>query len=147
VRSWRERYRGLLPDSYLDSLSEEQHVAYWSAYLEDVPEADRLWIEEDGARLVGYVRTGQDVEDGRDGQIFGVGAEGDARPLVEHAVADLRAREFRDATVAVLAGDQAGEALYGALGFVPDGSESDLELDGGVAVERRFRVGLNELDA
>lgn len=111
-----------------------------------MPEADRLWVEEEDARLVGYVRTGQDAEDGRDGQIFGLGAGGDGRALLEHAIEDLRGREFRDATVAVLAGDDAGAALYEGLGFAPDGSESELELGDGVALERRFRLGLNELD-
>lgn len=146
MRSWQEGYRGLLPDSYLDSLSEEQHVEYWSAYLEDMPEADRLWVEEEDSRLVGYVRTGPDAEDGRDGQIFGAGAEGEPRALLEHAIEELRGREFRDATVAVLAGDDARAALYEGLGFAPDGSESELELDGSTALERRFRLGLNELD-
>jgi predicted GNAT family N-acyltransferase len=146
VRSWQESYRGLLPDSYLDALSEEQHVEYWRAYLEDMPEADRLWVEEEDARVVGYVRTGPDAVDGRDGQIFGVAAETESHALLAQAIEDLRGREFRDATVAVLAGDHAGAALYESLGFAPDGSESEVELDGTVALERRFRRGLNDLD-
>lgn len=145
MRSWQEAYRGLLPDAYLAELTVEQHVEYWAAYLEDPPEADRLWVSEEAGRLVGYVRTGLDDEDGRDGRIFAVAADAGPAPLVEHAVEDLRERILRDATVWVLDGDLAAETLYRTLGFEPDGTTGELE--GAGVGQQRLRRGLNELSS
>lgn len=35
VRAWRHAYRGLMPDSLLDSLDEQQRIEQWRQLLDD----------------------------------------------------------------------------------------------------------------
>jgi ribosomal protein S18 acetylase RimI-like enzyme len=61
VASWRETYKGILPDEMLASLSEEARSAMWAGVLGD-PEANAgtmVYIAEDQGRLVGFGSCGK----------------------------------------------------------------------------------------
>ena len=52
ARSWRHAYRGIVPQSYLDSLSE----GFWQLGLEQ--SADRTFIAREGSEIVGVCTHG-----------------------------------------------------------------------------------------
>jgi GNAT superfamily N-acetyltransferase len=53
--SWRDAYRGLLRDEYLDSLVEIDRLAVWTGRLENLQPAHYGFIAETGGTAVGFV--------------------------------------------------------------------------------------------
>jgi hypothetical protein len=61
VRAWLRAYRGgLMPDEYLDELSEEERASMWRHALteEPRPRAARLVGESDDGTVVGFALVG-----------------------------------------------------------------------------------------
>ena len=61
VASWRETYRGLVPDAYLDSLSVPERTERWRGRLSGAdPGAFTLVAEDDDGRSVGFATGGSE---------------------------------------------------------------------------------------
>jgi len=60
VASWRESYRGLLPDAYLAGLDANQREASWRNALD--AGAAEIWIAEEQSELAGWVAFGDSRE-------------------------------------------------------------------------------------
>src|SRR6266508_3600256 len=60
VRSWRTAYRGLMPDAYLDRLSEAEKAEAWHQNLLKHGPAGRkrVWVAVGDAGISGFVRVG-----------------------------------------------------------------------------------------
>ena len=54
VASWREAYRGIVDDAFLEAMSVDQRVERWRVFLED-PGGQRALVISDDRRVVGYV--------------------------------------------------------------------------------------------
>jgi L-amino acid N-acyltransferase YncA len=110
VRAWREAYRGLIDQDYLDSLSVEEREPQWAAWMRDRPSGVRIWVAEEDGAVVGYISLGPSRDEGEapdTGELYAIYLEpsligtGRGRLLLKHAVRDsaiggLRARRALD---------------------------------------------------
>jgi len=124
IDSWRASYRGLVPDSYLDSLKPEQSVAMWQQVLAASSDAACTFVAEAGGEIIGFA-SGMTVADSR----FGCDAEltaicvlpdeqrcGLGRRLLAHVAATLIAAGARGLMVWVLAKNEGAREFFKALG-------------------------------
>jgi L-amino acid N-acyltransferase YncA len=151
VRGWQASYRGVVPDEVLDALSIPARRAAWYHYLVRELEGFRMWVIEQDGRIVGFTRTGPSSDadtDARTGQVFGVYVDpgetgaGLGRRLLHHALADLRERGFREATVWVFRGNERGARFLQAARCRPDGATRADPARGYDTPEERYRVAL-----
>ncbi len=72
VESWRTTYRGLLPDDFLDSLSQGRYLERWLRSLGD--DATRVYVAEDAHEVVAFASGGRERagEDGYSGELYAI---------------------------------------------------------------------------
>jgi ribosomal protein S18 acetylase RimI-like enzyme len=127
VTSWRETYRGLLPDAYLARMSEESHARRFARALLH-PGVDEVTLAAaDRGGIVGYVQGGPsrrglagEAEVAtlylvKSAQNRGVGAR-----LLREAGRALAARGASSLVVSVLRDNLAARAFYEHLGGVAE---------------------------
>jgi ribosomal protein S18 acetylase RimI-like enzyme len=127
VTSWRETYRGLLPDSYLDRMSVPANARRWRRSLREAEPRDITLAAADRAGLVGYATGGPSRYDvPREGEIatlyvlrraqrLGLG-----RRLISGVAQALAATGARSLTISVLRDNFAARAFYEHMGGVAD---------------------------
>ena len=75
VESWRETYRGIIPDVVLDGLSVERRAANWTQMLSqpDAPGVTYV-VEDDSRRIVGFASGGLEREGDPDytGELYAI---------------------------------------------------------------------------
>lgn len=139
TRAWRAAYAEVLAPEVLAALDPREQARDWRAYLGDLPPADRVWLIEAGAAVVGFARTGPCGDAGLPsgaGEVHGLYVEpgligtGLGRSLFAHAVADLDGRHGPIVVWHFAANDRAG-SFYERAGFPLDGARrrSDFGLD------------------
>lgn len=147
-RGWQAAYRGLVPDDYLDSLSDSFDATRWRAWLEEQGD-ERGWVAERDGTVVGFVTAGpsRDEDAGeRTGEIYGLYVEprlfgtGVGRALIGRALADLRDRGFAPVTLWVLHGNTRAKRFYERAGFVLDGTEKHEPREWFTMHEVRYRL-------
>ncbi len=154
IRSWQWAYKGLIPDSYLESLPTtlEQRVERNQTRLASRGRDERMWVAEEQGRVVGYVDTGpsRDADAASDtAEVYAIYLEPEAsgkgigRALLAHAVQDLRQRGYRQATLWVLESNARARRFYEAAGWLPDGAAKTEEMPGALLHEVRCRVVFN----
>jgi hypothetical protein len=72
VRSWRAAYRGLMPDAFLDGLSEAEKTAAWRQnLLKHGPSGrKRVCLALSNAGISGFVRVGPVMDEAEVGLIY-----------------------------------------------------------------------------
>ena len=138
VASWRDTYRGLLPDRYLDRLSVDEREAQRREILEDPSgEWGTLVAEEDG-RVIGFAAFGPSRDDDAPpgtGEIPAiyvapeVVGTGVGRELFAEANAAMREAGFTRATLWVLEVNDRARRFYERAGWTWDGSTSSHDFD------------------
>lgn len=120
--SWRENYRGMLPDEYLDGALADELAERWRQSLAEPPERGLVLLVEDTAGLQGFVAVWPDVE-ARDLAFLDnlhVRAEfrgrGLGRRLLAEAARRLLDRGFVSARLWVIAANTRALAFYERLG-------------------------------
>jgi len=64
VTSWQETYRGMMPDSVLDTLSVERRAKLWRHVLEEsTEERPVIAVAEQGNKVIGFANYGKERED------------------------------------------------------------------------------------
>lgn len=148
VRSWQAAYRGQLSDAYLDGLSVEERLGQHRAALES-PGPHRTWVAEEDGRVVGFAVTGpsQDADaDERTGELYAIYLDPDrfgagiGKRLLDHALADLRERGFRTATLWVLETNERARRFYEREGWRADGLSTRERVDGEMRPTVRYRI-------
>jgi GNAT superfamily N-acetyltransferase len=129
-RAWRAAYAGVLAPSVLLALDPDEQTGEWRAYLDDLPEPDRVWLIGPAAAVWGFARTGPcpdaDLAQGA-GEVHGLYVEPDrigsglGRRLFAQAVADLGVRHARVVVWHFEANTRAGR-FYERAGFGLDGA-------------------------
>lgn len=131
VVSWRDAYRGLLPDDFLDRLSVEEREAQRLAWFADPEPGSGILVAEEDGRIVGFASFGptrdEDVPDGTgevpaiyvDPAVVGTGV---GRRLFKAASAALRDAGFGRATLWVLEANDRARRFYELAGWTWDGS-------------------------
>lgn len=161
ARSWRWAYRGLLPDTYLDGLSEtiERRRQYWAMMLGPAEVQDHLapaqrrhvWVAELDGEVIGFASVGQSADDDAGtgtGHVAAIylaeeaAGRGIGRALFTCAVDDLRQQGFEQATLWVLDSNVRARRFYEAAGWVVDGAAKTEERPDLVLHQIRYRVDL-----
>ena len=151
VRSWQAAYRGQLTDDYLDGLNVEDRLELHRRALEQPPPEYRMWVADDGDRVVGFAVTGRSEDadaNERTGELYAIYLEpervgtGLGRTLFEHAIGDLRDRGYGVATLWVLETNVQARRFYEAAGWAPDGTSTSERVDCEMRPTMRYRTVL-----
>ena len=141
VQSWRDTYRGVVPDRILDDPGfEDARERFWTTALTDERyRANRIAVAERDGRIVGVAMSGPIDEPGSDWTcrlyvLYVISAElgsGAGTALFDHVVRP-------DDAVALWVADPnpRAQAFYRKRGFAPDGAET---VDDGIREIRMVR--------
>lgn len=150
VEAWRAAYRGLLPDSVLDSLSLAERERIWAELLAAGEET--TYVAESGCSVVGFVTVGANRDGDCESPDFGeihavylaseVWRQGLGRTLCEEGLARLRSLGHTVVTVWVLQGNQRARRFYEALGFRTDSATKPCQIPDCDELEVRYRIDL-----
>ncbi len=124
VASWRSTYHGVLPDEFLDSLSEANYEERWKRVI--APTSKVYVAEDDGGDLVGFASGGRERagEEGFEGELYAIYVvdaaqrRGFGRELVRAMVGGLRELGLADMLVWVLRDNPPARDFYERLGGV-----------------------------
>lgn len=138
VASWRDAYRGLLPDGFLDRLSVDEREAQRAEGFDDPGSPFSVLVAEDAGSVVGFVAYGPSRDDdateetGEVPAIYvepGVVGTGVGRALFAAATEGLRERGYRRATLWVLEANERARRFYEKAGWRWDGTVSRHDFD------------------
>jgi GNAT superfamily N-acetyltransferase len=111
ARSWRVAYEGLVPRSHLDAMADESSIRAW-AQRASTSGISRHHVAVLNSVVVGFTGVGQRTHHRRSqdvGEVFALYADpsvwglGVGRALMQAALGDLRAHDYRYACLWVLA--------------------------------------------
>lgn len=151
VASWRDAYRGILPDAFLDGLDVERRARFWREALATPDGAQGTWVALSGDTVVGFANVGpaREADAGPDvGELFAIYLDspcwgrGLGRELMASAVEGLVEQGFRAATLWVLADNRRAIDFYRKAGWTADGTDRTEALAGVQVSELRFRRAL-----
>jgi GNAT superfamily N-acetyltransferase len=137
VASRTSARRGLYADSYLDSMSPEPQAKEVRDFLERPPDGWRMWVAEEGGRVVAFAKAGPSAYGGS-GSVAELDAmyvepsrfrRGIGTRLLGFVQAELAAAGFDRAVLWVLAEDRAAQAFYAANGWSPGDQSKELLKD------------------
>lgn len=151
VRAWQVGYRGLLPDSLLDSLSVADRLPRWRERLAET--TSRVLVAELDGRAAGWLVIGQQRDQDLDplhiAEIYavyvhpGFWRRGCGAALLARAREELRSQGFAEATLWVLRENARAIRFYEAQGFRADGATKvETNRDGVAFDEVRYRCTL-----
>jgi ribosomal protein S18 acetylase RimI-like enzyme len=134
VRAWLAAYRGLMPDEWLDGVTVKQRTQSWREILAGARDPGSTLVGEDeGVGVVGFCSVSLPSRDEDAGaataEISALYIDpsrwrsGIGRALLVEALARLRAAEWSEVTLWVLAGNAPARAFYERFGFAADGAE------------------------
>jgi GNAT superfamily N-acetyltransferase len=136
VDSWQAAYRGVVPDSFLQSFTyQRREDAFRKALL--AGQEETYLLEEDD-RPVAILTIGAsrdaDLDAGRVGELWGIyitpdrWRRGIGTGLVREAERMLRSRGYSEIVLWVLEGNADARRFYEAMGFAPDGASKIVQL-------------------
>ena len=131
AESWREVYRGILPDSFLDHDVVDERRRYWDAALADPRDGDFTLAALRGGAVRGFISVVRGGEPGYDALIesLHVGARergaGLGRGLIGRAVARLIDEGASSVALRVYEANEAAIRFYERLGGQRDGTGID----------------------
>lgn len=148
-RSRVAAYGSFLPPQALAEPSPEAMGRYWTERWGYERDTHRLTVAERDGRLVGFTYLGPDDEDEPGtGLLYAIHLEpaergrGVGRKLMIDALAAMRARGWRRATLWVLRQNAAARAFYERGGWRPTGAERDELIGTAVTREVRYACAL-----
>jgi ribosomal protein S18 acetylase RimI-like enzyme len=123
VASWRTTYRGMLPDDFLASLSEEHYTERWKRVISEGSSRVHV-VDEPKGRIVGFASGGRERagESTFAGELYAIyvldSAQrlGHGRELVRAIAGALREMRLPDMIVWVLRDNAAARRFYERLG-------------------------------
>ena len=148
VASWRQAYRGMLPEAHLESLSALDKEATAHSLLRTPPSPrHRLLVLDRGGQILGFAATGPASEGSGDavGEVYAIylhpthWSQGWGRLLMAQAQAALREAGFREAILWVLERNVRARKFYEAGAWNGTG-ETRTQWQRGIAIrEVRYR--------
>ncbi|HEY1327905.1 MAG TPA: GNAT family N-acetyltransferase [Casimicrobiaceae bacterium] len=124
IESWRTTYRGLIPDSYLDSMQVDASTAMWQRVLTAQNTTASVFVATRGGEVVGFACGNRLAEPkhGADAELTAVYLRpelqraGIGRQLVAAVVEAQRQHGATAMIVWLIAGNKAARSFYEALG-------------------------------
>lgn len=150
VRTWRQRYPGLVAPEVLDALDEDGFAKWFTRALDPSTGHHATLATVDGGDA-GFIHFGPEEEDPARGHVFSFyvappySGRGVGRELLAHALSALSGEGYRVVTLWVFKDNAPTLHLYARAGFQPDGAER-VEDEFGVP-EQRLRLELGASDA
>jgi ribosomal protein S18 acetylase RimI-like enzyme len=149
VRSWQAAYRGMLPQSYLDSLDPAQRVDRWERMLSATDwSRGGILVADAGEYLPGFVSYGPARDDDVDSQCVGeiyaiylmpaAWGKGIGKQLIVAALERLGEAGFDLVILWVLDSNVRARRFYEAGGWLADGAARRDEGPGFAMTEVRY---------
>jgi ribosomal protein S18 acetylase RimI-like enzyme len=141
VRGWHAAYRGIIPDSYLETFTVEARTERWRSILTQARHP--LWVAEEAGVIRGWVSAGpsRDDDSGTEtGELWALyihpdhWREGIGRALWSRALDYLQQAGFARVTLWVLDENRRGRSFYESVGFAAEPDRVKDYVVGGVAV-------------
>ncbi len=133
VRSWREAYDGLLPESYLEQLQPDVLAGRWFLRLAETHPEDQVRVVDVEGEVCGFVSFGPHKEDptwlGHAGEVHMLYLDPDrigqglGRALLDRALYELSRHRCYWVVIWVLANNDRARGFYEHRGLRPDGAE------------------------
>lgn len=148
IASWREAYRGVVPDEYLASLDEPSRAERWRDTLAALDRGHAVWVAEDEGDLVGFSYLGPSRDEDAERmtiEIYSIYLDpnawgrGVARELMRTTLAAVP--DGAAVTLWALDTNDRARHFYRRNGFTPDGVEKMEEFGGEYLKEIRYRRG------
>lgn len=137
VESWRWAYLGLLPEAYLDHLSEERRARFWAAFIGRPATRTVSWVAHDAHGCCGLASAGPArPEEPGVAEVYTlyvsarVAGRGAGHALLAYVVAQLKAMQFGSALLWVLEQNERARRFYEREGWAPDGARGCEDLGG-----------------
>jgi GNAT superfamily N-acetyltransferase len=146
VASWREAYRGLLPDDYLAGLSVEQLTEEWTGILAD-PSPGHVVVAHLGSRIVGFAHAGPRRDDDVPppaGELYtiylvpDVWGGGHGRSLLDGALDRLLGDGYHSVTLWMLSTNDRARRFYLRQGWSQVAGERTQEFGGQLVTDLRL---------
>jgi ribosomal protein S18 acetylase RimI-like enzyme len=142
VSSWKTTYKGIISDSYLNSLSVEGRKKSWEWTFNNLNKDETIFLAEDNGRIVGFSNGGKSRsnEFEHDGELYAIyllkdyQRQGIGRMLVDSVVESLKSKNYKSLLVWVLEGNP-------SLNFYK-------RIGGGIIAKKEITIGgdtLNEV--
>ena len=150
VRAWQWAYDGMLPADYLAGLADQtaRREAMWRQIAE-LRDDQPLWVAERDGRVIGLCNTAPGRDQPPDtAELLSIYIDPDAvgtgvgAALMNEAVADMRARGYKQAILWVLEANDRGRRFYEKGGWRFDGVVKEEEMWGTTVREVRYRLDL-----
>lgn len=129
VDAWRTTYRGIVPDTYLQSLSYETRTENWTRYIQETSQGrSSIFVaEDDTERIAGFAAGGVNRDDDPEyrGELYAIyilqdyQRHGIGRELTRSIVSALLATDINTMLLWVLAQNMPARSFYEALGGRP----------------------------
>jgi GNAT superfamily N-acetyltransferase len=149
VTTWRAAYRGILPASYLGSLSVDVSAGRWCRSL--AAGRPRVLVADVDGTIVGWIAFGRCRDADKDAswsevealyvlpEYWGIGV---GRRLMESARRKLSDAGYTDVLLWVLSDNERARAFYSQVGFESDESSRGIRIAGAPLVEVRYSYAL-----
>ncbi len=143
TRSWRQAYRGIVPEEYLQSEAFAQNrKQLWERIAGS--EQERQFLLEDGGQVRGFVVL-RDPKEGGCGELQAcyldpsAWKQGNGRRLLEFAQSYARQQGWLGLELWVLEENRRARKVYQAAGFAPTGEQRTENIGGAPLRELRYR--------
>ena len=144
VRAWQATYRGVIPDSYLDSLRPAESAELWRRAVSERHRRTRHLVAAAGTEPVGFAAVGPYRGDEPVGELYAINVDpawmgrGVGRVLIGAAVDELAGAGHRHALLWVLRDNPRARRFYERNGWEADGTEKTTAFDGRPVLELRY---------
>lgn len=146
AESWKYAYKGIVPQSFLDGLSEEdcgknldrEGIFHLAAVVDGKLVGTSSYCR---SRFPEYAEYGEIISIYFLPEYMG---RGYGKKLLAAAVEKLSEMGFRDVFLWVLEGNHGARAFYERCGFFPSGEETTSEIGGKVLTELQYRFHIEK---
>jgi ribosomal protein S18 acetylase RimI-like enzyme len=149
VKTWQVGYRGLMPDTLIEGVSEERRISLWRALLE--PPAHGVFVAIVADTVAGFcdsLRSRDDDASNDTGEIAAIYVDpsywglGLGHALMAAGMEHARSAGHRSLTLWVLATNAKARHFYEREGFSADGAEKQEGRGAHLLHEVRYRRAL-----
>lgn len=149
VFTWQNAYLGLIPGSFLQSLSVEQRTTNWIKNIESPLPKSHTFVAEINGEIVGFLGIGSSRENdlADQGEVYaiyvlpGIQGRGIGTALMQAGLQALKIEGFTSAILWVLDGNLRTQAWYESHGWKST-NRSKIDQRGDLALEEiEYRIG------